>query len=382
MSARGVVHVCKVAGIAGAENHLLRLLPGLAERGFDVHLLVLGSHTETKDFRDRLAETGIPSDRVSIRLPLDPMTVVDLSRRLRVLRPALVHTHLIHADVHGQAAAQLADVPFLISSRHNTDPFRRWTAVRFLDGRVMRRVDLVIAISGAVARFVVEVEGADPAKVRTVPYGLDSPTAQPGANEGTQWSPGPGHHGKVVGFFGRAVRQKGIDVLLDAFPNVLAAHPTARLVIVGDGQERPELERHARRLGIGGAVEFKGWVDRADALMPACDVVVIPSRWEGFGMVALEAMAAARPVVASRVDALEEIVVDGVTGLLVKPDDPASLAAALSRLLADPASATAFGLAGLQRLRRRYTVSRMVDATAAVYRELVPTASPPEPREI
>jgi len=102
--------------------------------------------------------------------------------------------------------------------------------------------------------------------------------------------------------------------------------------------------------------------------------VVIPSRWEGFGMVALEAMAAARPIVASRVDALAEIVRDGDTGVLVPPGEPAALGEAISRLLGDPARAAALGTAGLERLRREYSVERMVDATAAVYAELL---SPP-----
>ncbi len=371
MTSARVVHVCKVSGIAGAENHLLRLLPGLAARGFAVHMLVLGSDAETSGFRARLTAAGIASDRVSIRIPLDPATLLELTRRLRALAPALVHTHLIHADLHGQAAALRVPDARRVSSRHNTDPFRRRAAVRWLDGRALRRVDRVIAISRAVAQFSVEVEGADPDRVRTVPYGLDPPNPSPEAGRAALGALGLERRGPVIGMVGRAVPQKGIDVLLEAFPRVLAAHPAARLVVVGDGPLRPALERHARRLGLERVVVFTGWVDHAASLMSACDVVAIPSRWEGFGMVALEAMAAGRPIVASRVDALEEVVVDGVTGSLVPAGDPDALADAVSNLLADPVRAAELGRAGRRRLKEEYSVARMVERTAAVYDELL-----------
>ncbi len=371
MTSGRVVHVCKVSGIAGAENHLLRLLPGLAARGHDVHMIVLGSQAGTRSFRTELAAAGIPSERVPVHGPVDPLTILALVRWLRRRRPALVHTHLIHADVHGQAAAALAGVAHRVSTRHNSDPFRRWTAVRWLDDRVLHRVERVIAISHAIARFVVEVEGADPAKVRTVPYGLDPPPAPPVTRAAASAALGLAGDGPLVGLVGRAVRQKGVDVLVDAFPRVVAAHPQARLIIVGDGPLRPALERRARGLGLGRAVTFTGWVDGAARLMPAFDVVAIPSRWEGFGLVALEAMAAARPIVASNVDALAEVVVDGVTGVLVPHDDPGALADAVSRLLDDPADAAALGVNGLRRLRQEYSVARMVEATAALYAELL-----------
>lgn len=379
MSGARIVHVAKVAGIAGAENHLLMLLPELAARGFDIKVVVLGDDGPSRGFRDALAAVGIASERVSIRAPWDPFTVRTLTVRLRDLRPDVVHTHLIHADVHGQAAAARAGVPLKVSSRHNTNPFRRRPWVRFFDRGALRRVDRVIAISEAVGRFVVDVEGADPARVRVVPYGLDPPPVVPGARDVARRRLGIDESSPVVGVFGRCVRQKGIDVLLDAWPKVLSIHPAARLVVVGDGPLRARLERQSSRLGLAGRVIFAGWLDRAAALMSGCDVVAMPSRWEGFGLVALEAMAAARPIVASRVGGLEDIVVDGVSGTLVAPDNPAALADALSRLLAQPAVAELFGVAGLERLRRHFSVAAMVDGTEAVYSELLDGAAPGGP---
>lgn len=374
MSGARVVHVVKVRGIAGAETHLLALLPALAARGLEVHALVLGPRRPTAAFLARLAGAGIPCERVPIRMPLDPLTVAALARRLRRLRPALVHTHLVHADVHGQEAARIARVPHRVSSRHNTDPFRRRTAVRLLDDRALRTVGRVIAISRAVARFTVEVEGADPSVVRTVPYGLDRPPTAAADRDRARRRLGVPDDAAVVGAVARAVPQKGLDVLLRAAPRVLAEHPGARLVVVGDGPLRRGLERLAERLGIASSVRFTGWVDDAADLMPAFDLVAVPSRWEGLGLVALEAMAAGRAVVASRVDALEEVVEDGRTGLLVPPEQPGAVADAIGSLLAEPARAAALGAAGRRRLEAVYTVERMVDGTVAVYGELLRTA--------
>ena len=115
------------------------------------------------------------------------------------------------------------------------------------------------------------------------------------------------------------MRQKGVDVLVDAFHDVRRRCPSARLIVIGEGPLEGALREHIRQTGLDGAVTLTGWVAEGRSLMPACDVIAIPSRWEGFGLTALEAMACSLPVVASRVDALPEIVADGRTGLLGAP---------------------------------------------------------------
>jgi glycosyltransferase involved in cell wall biosynthesis len=126
----------------------------------------------------------------------------------------------------------------------------------------------------------------------------------------------------------------------------------------------------ADRLGLREVVRFAGWVDDARRLMHACDLITVPSRWEGFGLVTLEAMACARPLIVSNTSALPEIVVDGKTGLLVPPEDSASLASAIARLLAHPDLAAQMGQAGYQRLIEEFSVDKMVCATLDLYREL------------
>lgn len=367
-----VVHLSKVKGIAGSERHLLTLLPGLAGRGVDVSMWVLAEPDGSADsFCEAMQARGMPVETFPIRGHLDLSLPGRLAAALRAARPDIVHTHLVHADLYGLPAAGRADVPHAISSRHNDNPFRRRAGLKALNRRVMRRADRVIAISGALAGFVREVEGIEAGKVVTVRYGLEPPAQDlESGRQAARAAWGIEDAAPVVGFFGRLIEQKGVDTLLEAWAQVSRQYPAARLVIVGDGKERPALEARAAALGLSG-VRFAGWAPDAACLMPGCDIIAMPSRWEGFGLVALEAMAAARPLVTSRVSALPEIVVDLKTGLLVPPDDPPALAEAISGLLADPAWAGAMGQAGRARLAEAFSPERMIAETLAVYEDVM-----------
>jgi glycosyltransferase involved in cell wall biosynthesis len=371
-----VTHLSKVTGLAGSEGHLLRLLPGLARHGVEGRLIVLEDPRHpVEPFCRALRERGVEVELIAIGGHVDPRLPGHLTRRFRALRPDLVHTHLIHADLYGLGAAARAGVPCAVSSRHNNDAFRYNPVIKWLNRRAMRHAARVITISHALARFVDRVERVDPARIVTVHYGLEAPPSDPEARSKARARLGYAGDGPLAGFFGRLVRQKGVDVLLDAFSHVHRQHPTARLVVVGDGPQRPALEQQARKLGLGEVVTFTGWVEGARDLMPACDLIAVPSRWEGFGLVTLEAMGHACPLIVSQTSALPEIVVDGETGLHVPPEDPAALAGAINDLLADPETARAFGRAGYERLVTVFSVEKMVQATLDVYRDVMDTST-------
>jgi glycosyltransferase involved in cell wall biosynthesis len=349
-----VVHVHRMRGIGGSERHLLTLLPALAERGLDVAFVGLDDpEWDAEPFYERLS---VETLRLPCPRDLDPRLARRLRRALHSVGAEVAHSHLVHADVYS-ALASLRAPWALVSTKHNDDPFRTGS-FRFAERTLTRRVDAVIAITDALARFTVERVGLPAEKVSVVHYGLDE---LPGA-----WGPdaGPAADGPLLLAIARLTAQKGIDVAVRA----LAELPSGvRLAVLGEGPERGALETLARSLGVDERLLLPGRVGDVAAWLRAAEVVVHPARWEGFGLALLEAMLAAKPVVASRVSSVPEIVADGETGLLVAPDDHRALATAVGSLLQDPERARRLGAAGLERARREFSVERMTSRTIDVY---------------
>ena len=369
-----VLHVAKVTGIAGAENHLLALLPALRALGVDAEVVLLQEpgRPVAKLVRAFLA-AGVPTFELAINMDLDPWLVGRLARLVRSRGAHAVHTHGVHADLYGRLCLQGLDGVLLLQTRHNDDRFRRLWIMRLLNQWLARRCVRIVAISDAVREFVCAVEGIPPRKVERIYYGLDAaPAPQNVADLRTElgWAGAP-----LIGFVGRLTGQKGVDVLLNAFAIVHRALPTARLLLIGDGPQRDALAVLAGGLQISAAVHFAGWREDARAQMAALNVLAIASRWEGFGLVTLEAMQAGVAVVASRVSALPEIVLDGETGLLVPAANAAKLAAALLALLQDPQRAMQLGENGRLRAAQLFTVKQMAVQHAALYLSLAAPAA-------
>jgi glycosyltransferase involved in cell wall biosynthesis len=364
-----VVHVCKMTGAAGTENHLLALLPQLRGRGLDPHLIVLVDPTKPMDtYIQEMQSQRVPTEAMPIRSNVDRPLIGQLAARFRALGAEAVHTHLIHADWHGVLAARQAKIKQIYWSGHNDDPFRRRPAIRLMQVYLWRRITAGIAISEAVRQFMIRVELAPPKRVHTVHYGL-TPRIFPTHSRTTlRQSFRISDTAPVIGSVCRLIDQKGLSYALVAFKQVLETHPDAHYIIVGDGPLRETLKQQTIALGINNRVHFAGWRADAAALMPAFDIFLMPSLWEGFGLVVLEAMAARLPVLASRVSALPELVADGVTGVLVPAADAASIASALKIMLSDADWMTRLGQSGRQRLEQDFSVDRMVDQTITVYK--------------
>lgn len=364
-----VLHIQKVAGLAGSEKHLLTLLPGLAGRGIRPEMLVLADGEDRPEpFVEAMRAAGVPTRVVSMRGDADPLLPFRVRSEVRRGRYDLVHTHLLHADLYGRVGARMAGVP-VVSSYHCDDPFHLIRGVRQMDALSARACSRIICISGAVKDFVHREIGVPGRLLTIVRYGMEPGPAGPG-REAMRAELGIAPNEPVIGIVGRLNEQKGHVYLFEAFRRVLASHPRALLLVAGDGPLREELERLAGELGITERTRFLGFRSDAPFLVHAFDVAAVPSLYEGFGLVLLEAMAAGRPLVASEVSAIPEIVLDGETGLLAPPRDAEALAAALDALLSDPERAARMGAAGRARLLSEFTVGRMVDATADVYRSV------------
>ena len=367
-----VAHVIKVTRISGAERHLLVLLSALRQRGVDARLVILIEKDKPMDdMASEAKERGIPLRRLTIQRDYDLALLFKIRRALSEIKPDIVHTHLIHADLFGLFAAQLAGIRTVISSRHNDDQFRFHPIWQRLSPLLWRLTKGGIAISGSIKDFMMEVEGAPSDKIAVAHYGLEhkwlADEELRAARQNLSRELRLESDALLLGLVCRIVEQKGIAYALRAFQQIRQRFPTARLIIAGDGDLRAQLEALTRELGIDEYVHWLGWRSDALKLIGAFDVLLMPSLWEGFGLVLLEAMSRRVPVIASRVSAIPEVVIHGETGLLVEARDVDALADAMTRLLEDHALRQHMGLLGAARLEERFSVERMASATLAVY---------------
>jgi glycosyltransferase involved in cell wall biosynthesis len=357
-----VLHVHRLRGVGGSERHLLALIPALRDRGIDARFLGLDDG-DPDPFYGQLGEFGVPYERVRAPRDIDPQLAYHVVRAMRRMRPDLVHTHLVHADTYGALGATASSAA-VVSTKHNDDPFRAGP-FRAVERVLTRRASRVICITESLARFNRDVVGLPAAKLRVVRYGMDAPPPAWGTDPAVPVPAGA----RVLVAVSRLVPQKGLDVAVRALPAIRAAEPRAVLVVLGEGPEREALTGLAGSLGVADALRLPGHLGDVSHWLGQAELFVHPARWEGFGLVLLEAMLAGRAVVASNVSSIPEIVHDGVTGLLVPPDDPAALAGAVSELLADPARAAALGAAGRSRAHSSFSVGRMAHETVTVYEE-------------
>jgi glycosyltransferase involved in cell wall biosynthesis len=355
-----VLHLQKVAGISGSEAHLLALLPQLKERGWDVRFLMLHEHEPGAwDFARELRARGIPLDAISLAADVDPVAFLRIAGYLGRLRPGILHTHLVHADVYGQLTGALTGIPVRVSTKHGFNEFRENRGFALGDRAIASLAHTHIAISRGLARYLEEVEGFDGSSFEIVHYGIE-PDGVPRA-----------YAADVPRLLcvGRLIPIKGHIVLLRAFAQARRQVPSLRLDIAGRGPLEPALRALTKELGIEDAVRFVGYVAPIQRAIEDAAAVVVPSMGEGFGMVALEAMERARPVVAAEIGGLGELVEDGVTGYLVPPGEAEPLADAIVAVASNLPRAAAMGEAGRRRALDEFLQDRCTDRTEALYQQ-------------
>jgi glycosyltransferase involved in cell wall biosynthesis len=280
----------------------------------------------------------------------------------------VVHTHMFGSNVWGTVLGRLSGVPVVVAHEH-TWSFQGRPLRRFLDRELVARwADVFVAVSGEDRRKMIEVEGVDPAKIRLIPNGIPSPANGAGADVRTELGIEPS--APVLGVVCELRAQKALEVLFEAAALLLPEFPTLKVLVAGDGPERARLEEGARRLGVADTVLFLGIRRDVPAVLTAVDVAVLSSDYEGSPLSVMEYMAAAKPVVSTRVGGVPELVAEDVHGLLVEPRDPEALAEAVARLLRDPALARRLGAEGRRRQQREFSLEAMVGRIEDLYEEL------------
>lgn len=368
-----IQHVITTLDVGGAEVHLLSQVRGQVSRGHAVRVAYLkGEGRLAQDFRD----AGASAVEQVGRGPSALLRLRGLCREADV-----VHSHLLKADaLTSLAAASVGARGRLVSGKHNDERalLRPW--VSRVHGILGNLPSLTIALSDHVRRFVEEHGRVDPGRMRRVYYGID-PSAWLAAGAAPERAAVRAEFGwpddaVVLTCVARFAEQKAHEILLRAFDAARRDERVGdrlRLLLVGDdpfGDGRQRAEDEASRLELGRLVHFAGIRRDVPRLVAASDQFVMASRWEGLGLVFLEAMAARVPVVSTEVSAIPEVVVHGRTGLLVPPDEPGRFAAAMLEVALDTERAAAMGAAGEARVRDHFGLDRMVDETLALYEEL------------
>jgi glycosyltransferase involved in cell wall biosynthesis len=354
-----VMHVDSAASWRGGQNQVLLTARAMASRGHEVVLACRRGGA----LAARAREAGLDVREVPFRGDLWPAAAWALARVLREVAPRVVQLHDPHALSAGLLARGLGPRVPLVATRRVDFPVKG-----ALSRAKYRAAARVIAVSSAIAD-VLELDGIARSGVRVVYEGVPDRPPAPGGRDALR-ALGVPDGALVVGNVAALTDHKDHRTLLDAAARVVRDVPSARFVVVGDGELRAPLEAQARALGLGDRCVFAGFRSDLDALLPAFDVFCLSSHMEGLGTSLLDAMAFARPVVATGAGGIPEAVANGVTGRVVPARDPDALGSALVDLLGDAARRAAWGAAGRARFLERFTADRMADATLAVLEEV------------
>jgi glycosyltransferase involved in cell wall biosynthesis len=361
-----ILHIIPTLDRSGAEKQLTLLATGLPRDEFDVHVCAL---TRGGPMAEPLHEAGIPLHMVGKAHKFDPIAFWRLKQLIGRLGPQLVQTWIFAANSYGRAAALAAGVPRIVASERCVDPWKAWHELA-IDRWLARRSARIIVNSSGVQDFYVR-HGIDPQKFTLIPNGIGPAVPSTISRAEVLAELGLPADARIVGAVNRLWPQKRVKDLIWAADLLKVIRPDVHLLIIGDGPHRDRLLRFRRQVVIEDKVHFLG--ERADVaqLMPHFDVLWLASEYEGLPNVVMEAMSHGVPVVATDIPGNRDLVVPGETGYLVPVGDRAGIARHTNKLLDDPETAHRLGEAGRKRMLAEFSVEKMVERHAQLYRELL-----------
>jgi glycosyltransferase involved in cell wall biosynthesis len=372
--------------MGGPALHVAYLTHGLRERGYET-TLVAGSLARGEDSMEFVArELGIEATHLpELRRDISPLRDVQATLRLaqliRRVRPHILHTHTAKAGAVGRMAAMLvgeARRPIVVHTFHG-HVLRGYFGpplsygFRLLERWLARRTDALVAVSPEVRDELVRLGVAPAEKFTVVRVGIElaGRVADMNGRTETRQQLGVSDGTFMVGWIGRMTGVKRTNDVLLAFKRLQERGVDAILCMIGDGPEREQLERRAHELGIMKRTLFLGYQEEVAPYYAALDATILPSGNEGTPVSAIESLAAGRPVVATRVGGVPDVVREGEDGFLVAPGAIDALADRLERLAGDEELRRRMGEAGRERVLPRYSVERLVDDVDALYRSLL-----------
>lgn len=358
----------------GAEKYLELLISGLRRDRY-VTCVVTRKDVNLGGFAERLGAIGVRVFETSLSGPYDITGYWNFFRMVRRWKPDILHINLA-GTYDAQASlvapvARFAGCRFVVTTEHLAmveTLWKRRTAKR-LSALFIQQV---ISITRSNVPFLTDVHGIKASRVEVIHNGIDIAELDDSTSSGLRAALGLKKSAFVFAVVGSLIERKGHRTLLDAFARLaVAGGAQAALVVVGDGPEKSDLKRRCRQLGLEKRVFFLGHRDDVQRIMQDVDCLVVPSLMEGMPFVILEAMAAYKPVIASRIYGIPEVIVEGETGLLVPPARPKEFSAAMLRMLEHPEQARRMGERGRDRVKEHFARDVMARRVEDVYERLL-----------
>ncbi len=362
-----ILHLISSGGLYGAETMVVALSKWLQENG---HAGIVGVfdnlHSPNTQVADHARSAGVPVEIIPCKGRMDPRAVMRLRGVIRNQGIDAVHAHGYKADIYGYAATRGLRKPIVSTCHTWYDNDLSAYLYGVLDRQILRRFNMVVGVSEAVMASL-RAAGVPERKITIINNGIDlsiyeSGTATLRHELGTER--------KIICAVARLAPEKGIEYLLRAAALVLQQQPEVLFVMVGDGPDRERLEKLSQELGINKSVIFTGVRLDMPGVYASLDLLVQPSLKEGLPMTLLEALAARRAVVATRVGAVPRVILHEETGLLIEPADAPVIAQAVLRLLADENLRWRLGTAGHARVRDHFSVETMAKTYLQLYRSV------------
>jgi len=379
-----VLRVIGRLNVGGPAQHVVLLNRGLTQLGYQAHL-VCGTLRDGESSMAYVAERHqqplmeVPALVTDSTLRSDDLRAVQaLIRIMRELRPHVVHTHTSKAGLVGRLAAWVSRVPVVVHTYHGHvlhGYFPAWKnrPLRLMEGALARMSDQLIAVSSTVRTDLLQYRVASASKIEVVPLGLDlAPFERATEKAGIlRRELGLKPETYVIAIVGRITKIKNHSLFLRATARVVSQHPDTVALVVGDGELRQSTEQHVASLGLGRHVRFLGWRRDLPAIYADSNVLVVSSHNEGTPVAAIEAMASGCPVVATSVGGVPDLITDGETGLLVRPNQAEELAGALLSVREHPSEAAERALRAQDRVIDRHGVDALVNRVDSLYKRLL-----------
>jgi glycosyltransferase involved in cell wall biosynthesis len=364
-----VLQLCASLTAGGAERLIHGLARTLDRRHFTVHVCAL-SVVGGNAFQQEFDRDNIPVYVVGARKMFDPRMYIKLIRYIRENNIQIIHTHLTNADFVGRIVGKILGIP-VVSTMHNIpkDYDMQKSYAKVLEKfTAQHAVSHLIAVSERIRQLFIQEWRIPAQTISTITNGVPLNDFLP-VPEGVIRS--GGQQGPVITTIGRLTPQKAQHIFIEAAAHIVKAYPDASFQIVGRGHLENELKALAQKLGIAEQVQFAGVRHDIPNILAASDIFVLSSAWEGLPVTAIEAMAAARPVVLTDVGGIRDLVESGKHGFIVPPHNAQALADALLELLREPQKAQAMGLAGRTHVQKAFSMELFARNHEQLYTTIV-----------